>query len=445
MRKFFILGLVFILAGCEVGDNQLIVPTERQEIANPKPIARDFIKINKRHKILMAVIDFGVDYNHPLLQDNLHFTLDQNGKPVGLGYDFVGNDKWPSPYIAMTADIDSQSSPSAKNAAKQLIKHVNAALDIYPNLAGVISPYRRIDQEADSGSQHGTHVAGLMTYDAPELGLLSYRVLPVNQVYKNGELIQDEFEQKNISKNILKALIKAVKDGVKVINLSLAMEIKRNDNPVGSKEDLDFKEVFSEVEDFIKANPDVAFVTASGNGSSWINRSSHQQLPCGIEASNIICVGAVDKDGDIASFTNIPLINSPFVLAPGVDIISTAPTKMCQLDNSKLSTSQTTDLVGDDDSSPWNDPDSAKEFLEKLSRNCQVSGLMSLTGTSMASPIVARQIALIRVQYPELNGAEAIIKLLEKSENFHVGPLNLKKLKVELPSWKEAPVKILKF
>lgn len=59
-------------------DDQSHVPKEISALVNPVPMPRDFLKNNKRHKVLIAVIDTGVDYIHPAHLDNFHFYLDFN-------------------------------------------------------------------------------------------------------------------------------------------------------------------------------------------------------------------------------------------------------------------------------------------------------------------------------------------------------------------------------
>lgn len=440
------LSLFFLLilnSGCEVGDNQLIVPQERLEIANPAPAPRDYKSINRKHKILMAIVDFGVDYNHPKLKNNMHFTLDNNGNPTGVGHDFVGADSWPSPYLAMTADIDPDITNNSRHSALQISKHLQEAIDLFPELENFINPFRRIDQEADSNSIHGTHVAGLMTYDAPELGLLSYRVMPANQIYKDGQLRESEMGERVIADYVLRALNMASASGVKVVNLSLAMEIKNQVSPKDSPEYKTFDEIYKKIELFVKTHPEMAFVASSGNSGSWINSKTHRQFPCGINAANLICVGALDREGNLASFSNILLTKSPFILSPGVDIISIIPEKMCLLKNSQLSTSETTDLLADDTDAPWNDPQMAREYLTRISQRClQNNGHAKLSGTSMSSPIIARALAKVRIKNPELNGAQAITKLLSLGKKFQEGNLILTKLQIEKPSWYDSEINI---
>ena len=69
-----------ISTGC-YSDNQNIISKADFLVGNPAPITRDFRGNNARHKVLMGVIDSGVDYNHPLLSNNIHFKLDPPGTP----------------------------------------------------------------------------------------------------------------------------------------------------------------------------------------------------------------------------------------------------------------------------------------------------------------------------------------------------------------------------
>ncbi len=80
-------------------DNQKDLPQHIACIANPIPIERNFQFNNQSHNILVAVIDTGIDYNHPELMNHIHFELDENGRAIRWGWDFVGQDGWPSPYI----------------------------------------------------------------------------------------------------------------------------------------------------------------------------------------------------------------------------------------------------------------------------------------------------------------------------------------------------------
>ena len=74
--------------------------------------------------------------------------------------------------------------------------------------------------------------------------------------------------------------------------------------------------------DAIKASPNTLFVVAAGNSSS--NNDVEPQDPCNVPLPNVLCVAAIDADGDLADFSNYGA-TSVDVAAPGVDIQSTVP------------------------------------------------------------------------------------------------------------------------
>jgi subtilisin family serine protease len=75
---------------------------------------------------------------------------------------------------------------------------------------------------------------------------------------------------------------------------------------------------------FMAANPETLFVIAAGNENTDMTRESEPILPGGTNLPNVLTVGAVDKSGVLASFSNV---GSDIVdlFAPGVDINSAWP------------------------------------------------------------------------------------------------------------------------
>ena len=98
-QNFLALGILSLTmlaqqSVAQIADNQRILSPARSALVNPAPSDRKFAEINKKHQLLIAVIDSGVDYNHPTLTENLHFELDAQGKPTRMGWDFSGSDAW---------------------------------------------------------------------------------------------------------------------------------------------------------------------------------------------------------------------------------------------------------------------------------------------------------------------------------------------------------------
>src|SRR5690606_2718074 len=83
MKILIIFSLLsFGLCSCQFMDDQTIISQDREKFGNPTPVSRNFKQINGQHKVLVAIIDTGIDYNHPYLIENLHFKLNQNFIPV---------------------------------------------------------------------------------------------------------------------------------------------------------------------------------------------------------------------------------------------------------------------------------------------------------------------------------------------------------------------------
>jgi len=105
-----------------------------QEVLIPMHV-KEAQQITKGAGVVVAVIDTGVDYNHPDLTD--HILRDQNNAVVG--FDFVDNDNDP---MDTTNGIDDDG-----------------------------------DGDIDEGAGHGTHIAGIIALIAPEAKIVPIRVL----------------------------------------------------------------------------------------------------------------------------------------------------------------------------------------------------------------------------------------------------------------------------
>jgi thermitase len=105
-----------------------------QEVLIPMHV-KEAQQITKGAGVVVAVIDTGVDYNHPDLTD--HILRDQNNAVVG--FDFVDNDNDP---MDQTNGIDDDG-----------------------------------DGDIDEGAGHGTHIAGIIALIAPEAKIVPIRVL----------------------------------------------------------------------------------------------------------------------------------------------------------------------------------------------------------------------------------------------------------------------------
>lgn len=212
----------------------------------------------------------------------------------------------------------------------------------HPSLGGGIGPGFKViggrdfvndDDDPMDDAGHGTHVAGIVAANgggllgvAPEASLLAYKVL-------------DEIGSGRDSW-VLAGIEAAIAEGADVVNMSLGRPAFPDDP------------VIKAVEKGFAAG--VVFCVAAGNSGRFLDIGSPGRAP------NAITVGALDRDGHLASFSSKgPVVPTgaikPEISAPGVSIRSAVPG----------------------------------------------GGFEAYSGTSMASPHVAGVVALVRSLHPE--------------------------------------------
>lgn len=225
------------------------------------------IKNLPKRRPVIAVLDSGVDLNHPELQGNLWKNEAECGKDASLDND--GNqlpgdcDGW-----NFTEEINSK---AAKNP-----------MDI---------------------DGHGTHVAGIIAAKNNAKGMVG--VLP-NALIMPIKVMRDSNSSSSVpsSEAFARGIIYAVDNGADVINMSLgwprSMETKMLRDAV-----------------YYALGNGVPIVAAAGN-----NNSAEPLYPCAYDG--VICVGATTVTGDFAQFSNYG--GHVDVLAPGDNILGLNPT-----------------------------------------------------------------------------------------------------------------------
>ncbi|HVF92010.1 MAG TPA: S8 family serine peptidase [Blastocatellia bacterium] len=242
----------------------------------------------------------------------------------------------------------------------------------HPAFAGKLLPgYDFVDNDSDPMEMgtyglnamygHGTHVAGLVSLVAPEAKILPLRVLD-----------PDGFGDAWV---VAKALAYSMDpdgdpstdDGVDVINLSLGSPgrssllrdvikaVACNDKQDRSPNDLPC---------FSPSGRGAVVIAAAGNGGS-----SEREYPAGDGLKGTLAVGASTRFDTLAAFSNYG--SWVGVAAPGEDILSSVP---------------------------------GGEYG-------------SWSGTSMATPIVAGEAALVRALYPSLKTAKVVQRIIDNSVN----------------------------
>jgi subtilisin family serine protease len=211
--------------------------------------------------VVVAVIDSGVDYEHPDLEDNMWTNSEEiagNSKDDdGNGYvdDVYGYD-W----------IDSDSDPMDDNS-------------------------------------HGTHVAGIIgavgdnslgvTGVSPEVSIMALRFMDADG---NGT-----------TSGVAQAITYAADNGADIINASFA----------GTSSSVLMEEAIEYASD-----KGVLFVAAAGNSGE--DNDATPSYPASYDIDNILAVAATDSDDELASFSNYGE-TSVDMAAPGVSILSTVP------------------------------------------------------------------------------------------------------------------------
>ena len=214
-------------------------------------------------KIVVAVIDTGVDYNHPDLKDNMYRNSgeipdnniddDRNGFVDDVhGYDFAAND----------------GDPMDKNG-------------------------------------HGTHCAGT-------IGAVGDNLLGVAGVNWQVSIMALKFLGDNGSgttTGAIKAIDYAVNNGAKVLSNSWGALLAYSAPLLKAIKRAEAKGVI--------------FVAAAGNDG--LDNEEYPTYPASFDASNIVSVAAIDpKSNKLASFSNFGK-RTVDIAAPGVDILSTYP------------------------------------------------------------------------------------------------------------------------
>ena len=190
-------------------------------------------------KIRVAIIDTGIDPDHPALD-----------KKYKKGHDYIDGDKYP--YEEANGIDDDQ------------------------------------DGWIDEGFGHGTHIAGLVALSSPEAEIYAYRVLDADG---NG-----------LASDVAEAVLKATKDKVDIINLSLGMYT-------------DFEPLRNAIAEAV--DDDILVVASMGNDAT----NALPQYPAAYP--NVIAVGSVNNSDELSSFSNFdPHMDAA---SPGEGILSCMP------------------------------------------------------------------------------------------------------------------------
>jgi len=300
MKNLISLCFIYLVSSCVV-PNQTYNPgsSEFRAVNKSFETYSKAKEINKKHQVLVAIIDSGVDYKHPYLKNHLHYNLaelkskfdkkdnDKNDfKDDFLGYDFTGLDGLP--YYALLGE----------------------------------SGDRELYLEQNAGGTHGTHVAGIVANRDERIGIIPFRIIPLadNAETKLNTARNPSIQSaKVIAQYIRDSIYLAKNQGARVANLSLG--VMPDDKSLTQAQ---VKTTFQKLRKYIaSAASDMVIVTAAGNESKDISTGSIIQ-PCQLRTRNVLCIGSVNNKGIISSFSNFG-IQHVDIYAPGEEVISSIP------------------------------------------------------------------------------------------------------------------------
>jgi hypothetical protein len=282
-------------------------------------------------KVIVAVIDSGVDIEHPDLKENI----------------------WNNPICDEATEEEKLT----------LDCHGWNFLDGNNDLTDDIG--------------HGTHVAGIIgAVEGNKIGIKgvaarNVEIMPLKIL--NSKVNSFVYEKKVITNIIADAIAYAIKNGATVINLSL-----------GWPKLIHTRKVRFAIDKAIAKN--IPIIVASGNNNKQV-----PVYPCSY--NEVICVGAMDNNGNIPEFSNFG--GKVDIVAPGEGIISTYPRNL-------------------------------------ESRLLRIPGYEFKKGSSQAAPFVSGVIALIKSLNNEISLDEIKYKLyksvksLEDSKSIKFGKISLK-------------------
>jgi len=223
--------------------------------------------------ITVAVIDTGVDPNHPALKNVLL-----------PGYDFVRNTDGASELLDLPPDMAANLSQSNTSILDgQNLVQMNSFT------AAILSQSNTSILDGPPGFfGHGTMTAGLVHLIAPDA-----RIMPLKAFSADGT--SDVF-------NVIRAIYYAVDHGANVISMSFEVA----DNSAALQNAIQYA-----------LSKNVTLVAASGNDAEQI-----MVYPAGY--NTVIGVGSTSNTDGKSTFTNFGT-NAVFVAAPGEGVISTYP------------------------------------------------------------------------------------------------------------------------
>lgn len=233
-----------------------------------------------------------------------------------------------APYLRGVFDL--RAGLSSTPAAQQVLDLVRTITD--PTQA------RDLDRHLDNIGEwsHGTHVAGIMTAGVPQARLAIFRSAWAGESrpYEDRGPTDPELDAERQNMETVAAWIN--RHNIRVVNASLGFSLEyveeqlrhetstyHNDTEVRARARAIHQRRRGYWDAVFRACPNTLFVVAAGNSNQDV--VEYEEIPSAIDAPNLISVGAVDRFGEWALFTN----SNPErvrIFDHGVEVDSVIPT-----------------------------------------------------------------------------------------------------------------------
>lgn len=205
--------------------------------------------------------------------------------------------------------MDLRAGMASTEAAQRVLALMSSAQDV--------EALDRLEQNLDAISEwaHGTHVAGIMLAGVPQARVAVFRSAWAGEarLYRHRGPTDEELAAERANVEEVARFINA--HDVRVVNVSLGFSQDYVENQLRHESDRytsdeEVRARAAEIQAHREASwrhvfeqcPNTLFVVAAGNSSRDV--VEYQDVPASIDLPNVLVVGAVDRFGEWATFTN---------------------------------------------------------------------------------------------------------------------------------------------